>query len=197
MKAMPLTSVRLTVLIIFGVFAGCSDSTIDPVAEESHVGPPGFSATVSGAVNGEVSGPGLVTYLPPKEPSIVSGNRPGYYILANNLSTDAIEEREFIITFRIPEGARPGNYTLRPSDPLKVGENFDVQVETVEEGKYSSYQTNTEGTITLENFPPDQNAPKTTTIKGTFQFVTENSEGGRVSVNGAFDFPSEKKVVSL
>jgi hypothetical protein len=196
MKAMPLTIVRLTVMSILLVITGCSDSTTDPVPEEPKGEGPGFTATVSGAVNGEVTGAGIVTYLPPKERDIVTGNRPGYYMVVNNLPTDAIEGRGFIIIFRIPDGAQPGNYNLMTPDPLKVGKEFDVQVETVEEGKSIAYQTNTEGTITLDNFSPDRSSPETSAIKGTFQFVTENSEGEQVSVNGTFDFPSGKKVVS-
>jgi hypothetical protein len=197
MKAMPLMFVRLTVLSIMLVITGCSDSTTDPVTKEPKGDRSGFTATVTGAVNGEVSGVGIVTYLPPKERDIVTGNRPGYYMLANNLSTDPKEEREFIIIFRIPEGAQPGNYNLMPPDPLQVGHDFDVQIETIEEGKsIASYQTNTEGIITLDNFSPDRISPETSTIKGTFQFVTENNDGEQVAVYGTLDFPSEKKVVS-
>jgi hypothetical protein len=198
MKTMSLNIVRLTVLWIMLVFTGCSDSTTDSGNEEPTIDRPGFTATVSGAVNGEVSGPGIVTYLPPKERDIVTGNRPGYYLfqmLVNNLPTDSIGGREVIIIFRIPDGAQPGNYHLMTPDPLKVGKDFDVQVETVEEGRSIAYQTNTEGTLTLDNFSPDRITPETSAIKGTFQFVTENSDGEQVSVNGSFDFPSEKKVV--
>lgn len=196
MKTMPLTIGRLTVLILVLVISGCSDSTTDPVPEEPKVERPGFTATVSGAVNGEVSGAGMVTYLPPKERDPVTGNRPGYYMLVNNLPPETLEGKAFIIIFRIPDGAQPGNYNLMIPDPLKVGQDFDVQVETVEEGKSIAYQTNTEGTITLDNFSPDRIFPEASTIKGTFQFVTENSAGEQVSVYGAFDFPSQKNVVS-
>lgn len=195
MKAISVTIVRLVVLCILLVITGCSDSTTDPVTEEPKVNRPGFTATVSGAVNGEVTEAGIVTYLPPKERDIVTGNRPGYYMVVNNLPTDARGGREFVIKFRIPDGAQPGNYHLMAPDPLKVGKEFDVQVETVEEGKSIAYETNTEGTITLDNFSPDRSSPETSAIKGSFQFVTENNDGEQVSVNGRLDFPSEKKVV--
>ncbi|WNM60023.1 hypothetical protein [Candidatus Nitrospira allomarina] len=127
----------------------------------------------------------------------MTGNRPGYYMLFNNLPTDTMEGRELVIIFRIPDGARPGHYNLMTPDPLRVGHNFDVQVEAVEQGQSIPYQTNTEGTITLDNFAPDRISPEASRIKGTFQFVAENTVGEKVSVNGAFDFPSKEKVVSL
>jgi len=192
MKSMPLNFVRLTVLNILLVITGCSDSNTDPVTEEPKVDQPGFTGTVSGAVNGDVSGFGIVTYLPPKERDIITGNRPGYYMLVNNLPANTIEGREFIIIFRIPDGTRPGNYHLMTPDPLKVGKEFDVQVETVEEGKSTAYHTNTEGTITLDDFTPDRISPEASAIKGTFQFVTENRDGEQVAVNGSFDLPQKR-----
>ena len=80
-------------------------------------------------------------------------------------------------------------------DLRKVSENFDVWVERVEEGNLISYETNTDGTITLNNFPPDQTYPESSDITGTFQFVTESSEGDKISANGTFDFPLGRKVV--
>jgi hypothetical protein len=186
---------RFAALIILLVITGCSDSPNETGIEEPKVEHPGFTANVSGAVNAEVSGAGIVTYLGPKERDIVTGSRPGYFLMAN-LNSDVMGERGFTITFRIPAEAQPGNHTLVTSDPLKVGENFDVRVERVEEGKLISYETNTDGTITLNNFSPDRTYPDISNITGTFQFVTENSEGDRISANGTFDFPLGRKVVS-
>jgi hypothetical protein len=81
-------------------------------------------------------------------------------------------------------------------DPLKLGENFEVKIETVQEGKPVAYQTNTEGTITLDKFSPDRTNPSISNITGTFYFVTENREGNQISASGAFDFPLRRKVVS-
>lgn len=186
---------RFAALIILLVITGCSDSPNETGIEEPKVEHPGFTANVSGAVNAEVSGAGIVTYLGPKERDIVTGSRPGYFLMAN-LNTDVMGERGFTITFRIPAEAQPGNHNLVTSDPLKVGENFNVRVERVEEGKLISYETNTDGTITLNNFSPDRTYPDISNITGTFQFVTENSEGDRISANGTFDFPLGRKVVS-
>jgi hypothetical protein len=186
---------RFAAVLILLVITGCSDSPNDTGIEEPKVEHPGFTANVSGAVNAEVSGAGIVTYLGPKERDIVTGSRPGYFLMAN-LNSDVMGERGFTITFRIPAEAQPGNHNLVTPDPLKVGENFDVRVERVEEGKLISYETNTDGTITLNNFSPDRTYPYSSNITGTFQFVTENSEGDRISANGTFDFPLGRKVVS-
>lgn len=185
---------RAGILIILLVIGGCSDPSTDapgePKANQS-----GFTASVSGSVDGEVSGAGVATYLPPKERDPVTGSRPGYFLVAN-LNSDGTGEREFLFIFRIPDQAQPGNYDLVTPNPLKVGENFDVQVEMVEEGKSISYQTNTVGTITLEDFAPDGMDSGNSNITGTFQFVTENSEGDQISATGTFDFPLGRKIVS-
>ena len=114
-----------------------------------------------------------------------------------NINGDVAAQKGFTITFRIPDEAQPGNHALITPDPLKVGEHFDVRVERVEEGKLISYHANTDGTITLKSFAPDRTYPNISTITGSFQFVTENNEGERISANGTFDFPFRQKVAFL
>ncbi len=181
-------------LIILLVSSGCSDSSTDPAPQEPKVDQSGFTASLSGSVSGEVSGAGVVTYLPPKEGDPVTGVRPGYFLVAN-LNSESNDKREFLIIFRVPGEAQPGHYDLVTPDPLRVGENFDVQVEMVEEGRSISYQSNTEGTITLEDFAPNSAGSGDTNITGTFQFVTENSEGAQISATGTFDLPLDRRVV--
>jgi hypothetical protein len=185
----------ILILIFTTGFLGCSDSSTDKSIPEPKSEHPGFTANVDGAVHAEISGDGIVTYLPPKEQDPMSGDRPGYFLIAS-LNTETKGDGGLNLTFRIPDGALPGNYILMTPDPLKVGETFDVRVETIEGGKPISYQSNTEGTIVLDNFYPDRASPRMSRIKGTFQFVTENIEGSRISANGTFDFPSETKVIS-
>ena len=193
----PLQTLRkFAALIVLCVMAGCSDSPKDTTIEEPKVDHPEFTAKVSGAVNAEVVGSGIVTYLGPKERDVVAGNRPGYFLLAN-INGDVAGQKGFTITFRIPDEAQPGNHELLTPDPRTVGEHFDVRVERVEEGKLISYQANTDGTITLKSFAPDRTYPNISTITGTFQFVTENNEGERISANGTFDFPFRRKVAFL
>ncbi|MCW5784140.1 MAG: hypothetical protein KIT39_12575 [Nitrospirales bacterium] len=181
-------------LIMLLVSSGCSDSSTAPASQEPKVDQAGFTASLSGSVSGEVSGAGVVTYLPPKEGDPVTGVRPGYFLVAN-LNSESNDKREFLIIFRVPGEAQPGHYDLMTPDPLRVGENFDVQVEMVEEGRSISYQSNTEGTITLEDFAPHSADSGDSNITGTFQFVTENSEGGQISATGTFDLPLDRRVV--
>ncbi|HNP61429.1 MAG TPA: hypothetical protein PKM72_11360 [Nitrospirales bacterium] len=182
-------------ILLLLVIGGCSNATTDTASEEPKANQSGFTASVSGSVDGEVSGAGVATYLPPKERDPVTGSRPGYFLVAN-LNSDGTEEREFLFIFRIPDKAEPGDYDLVTPNPLNVGENFDVQVEMVEKGESISYQTNTVGTITLENFAPEPTDSGNSNITGTFQFVTENSEGDQISATGTFDFPLGRKMVS-
>jgi hypothetical protein len=184
---------QTAVMMMWLFSSGCSDAS-DPAPQEPKADQSGFTASLSGSVNGEVSGAGIVTYLPPKERDPVTGVRPGYFLVAN-LNSDRNDEREFLIIFRVPGEAQPGHYDLMTPDPLRVGENFDVQVEMVEEGRSISYQTNTEGTITLEDFAPKGTDSGNSNISGTFQFVTENSEGGQISATGTFDLPLGRRVV--
>ncbi len=109
---------------------GCSDPATDPDSQTSMSQQSDFHASVSGSVQGKISGTGIVTYLPPKEGDLITGIRPGYFLIANfdDLHTDTAETKGFSIAFRIPEKARPGHYNLMSPDPLKTGEEFDVQV---------------------------------------------------------------------
>lgn len=193
MQAMYQTLGQTATLITLLVCSGCSDSSTDSATQEPKADQSGFTASLSGSVNGEVSGAGIVTYLPPKEGDPVTGVRPGYF-LVTNLNSDRNDKREFLIIFRVPGEAQPGHYDLVTPDPLRVGEVFDVQVEMVEEGRSISYQTNTEGTITLEDFAPTRADSGDSHITGTFQFVTENSEGGQISATGTFDLPLSRRI---
>lgn len=189
-----------SLIILTLVCSSCSESSDHP-REEPKVEIPGFTAQVSGAVDGEVTGAGIVTYLPPKEGDLLTGrNRPGYYVLANNLLPNTIKGKDFIITFRIPEGVEAGNYNLMPPDPLNVGEDFDAQVEIVEGGRTISYHSHTEGVLSLDDFSPDPAFPDLENgngkIKGTFHFITENLDGEQVSVKGEFDFHPGREVMT-
>ncbi|MCA9461984.1 MAG: hypothetical protein KC563_13165 [Nitrospira sp.] len=195
MNALSSIIIRLALLITLLLTYGCSDSGTAPAGQEPKSEQPGFTAKVSGAVNAEVSGVGIVTYLGPKDRGIETSNRPGYFLIAN-LNNDLTKENKFTITFRIPDKAKPGNHPLVTSDPLKIGEHFEVRVETVEAGKPILYQTNTKGTITLDQFSPDRTSPSISNINGTFQFVTENADGHTISANGTFDFPLRRNIAS-
>lgn len=186
---------------LIGVSGGCSDPTYNSATEKSQADRVGFMAQISGAVSGEASGAGIVTYLPPKEEDLATGRSSrGYYVLANNLLPKTLAGKDVIITFRIPDGVQTGQYAFKPSDPLKIGKDIHAQIEIVEGGESVSYHSKTEGTLTFDQFSPVPAFPDISNshghIKGHFQFAAENADGERVSVNGDFNFPHGNEVMA-
>lgn len=167
--------------LILLLVAGCNESPTDIVPEKDPVEQPGFTGSVSGAVRGDISGPGVATYLPPQD--TIDGVRTGYYLMANDRGT-----REILTSFRIPAGTKPGTYELVEADPMELGETFEVRVETLVGGTLGSFGFNTEGTLTLEAFPPDGTKLSGAKIKGSFQFATQDADGEKLSGTGTFQF---------
>lgn len=164
------------------LFAGCYDEPpTESVSEEVKAEQPGFSGKVSGAVEGEISGPGVATYLPPQD--TVDGVRAGYYLIANDRGS-----KELVITFRVPDGTKPGTYDLLAADPMDLGEKFELRVETMVDGTLTSYGFDTKGTLTLEVFPSEGSKLAGSKVQGTFQFETKDAEGEKLSGQGAFEF---------
>lgn len=163
------------------MLAGCSDSFTDTGSEDPVADQPGFAGKVVGAVSGDITGPGVATYLPSQD--TIDGVRPGYYLIAN-----ARGARELVITFRVPAETQPGTYPLVAADPMALGENFEVRVESTVDGRFTSYGSNTGGTLTVDTFPTDGNKLTGAKIKGSFQFATQNPEGESLSANGTFEF---------
>jgi hypothetical protein len=171
----------LILLVVPVVMVGCQESPSDSVPQDSASEQPGFAGKVSGALSGEISGPGVATYIPSQE--TVTGSRAGYYLIANTRSV-----KDVLVTFRIPADTEPGTYRLHPRDPMELGENFEVQVDSRIDGLPVSYGFKTEGTVTLETFPADGSKLSGAKVKGSFDFVTEDDEGGSVSAEGTFEF---------
>lgn len=147
------------------LIAACSDSSTDSVSKAPVAEQPGFTGSVSGAVSGEISGPGVATYLPPQD--TIDGARPGYYLIANDRGAT-----ELLITFRIPAETKAGTYQLVTVDPMELGENFEVRIEGTVDGKPVSFGSKTEGTLTLDTFPADGHTLAGAKIEGSFQFAT-------------------------
>lgn len=145
---------------------------------------PGFAATISGVVGGELSGRSLVTYIAPQKTG--SGTRPGYYLVSHVIQ-DRREARDWIVTLRIPEDS--GTYQLVTADPRKVGEKFEARLEGVVDREAVAFRTNTEGTLTLNSFPSHAGQVPGVTVTGRFQFSAEKSRGDITAVTGEFDFP--------
>ena len=74
--------------------------------------------------------------------------RSGYYLIANERGT-----KDPLVTFRIPASTKSGTYELVAADPMELGENFEVRIESIVGGKLTSFGFNTERTLTLESFP--------------------------------------------
>lgn len=175
--------VRMMSVVLFWPLAGCTESSPhDPMKTER----PGFAATISGAVRGELSGRGLVTYIAPQETG--SGTRPGYYLVSHVIQ-DRREARDWIVTLRIPDGTDSGTYQLVTADPRKVGEKFEARLEGVVDRQAVAFRSNTEGTLTLISFPSHAGQLPGATVTGRFQFSAENSRGDIAAVTGEFDFP--------
>lgn len=180
-----MTSVRKNLFfgagLILLLVAGCYESPTEPVSEDGGVEQPGFIGKVSGTVNTEISGPGVATYLPSQ--NTVDGVRSGYYLIANDRGT-----KDPLVTFRIPAGTESGTYALVSADPMELGENFEVRIESLVDGKLTSFGFNTEGTLTLETFPPDGTQLSGAKIKGSFRLVTKDADGKNLSGKGTFEF---------
>jgi hypothetical protein len=172
---------RNVAVLMLLLMAGCNESPTETVPEEDPGEQPGFTGSVSGAVSGDISGPGVATYLPPQD--TIDGVRTGYYLMANDRGT-----REILTSFRIPAGTKPGTYELVEADPMELGETFEIRVETLAGGTLTSFGFNTEGTLTLEAFPPDGTKLSGAKIKGSFQFTTQDADGESLSGKGTFEF---------
>ncbi|GJL59800.1 MAG: hypothetical protein NPIRA03_26570 [Nitrospirales bacterium] len=167
--------------LILLLVTGCYELPTEPVSEDADVAQPGFSGKVSGTVKTEISGPGVATYL--RSQNTIDGVRSGYYLIANGRGA-----KDPLVTFRIPAGTKSGTYKLVAADPIELGENYEVQIESNVDGKLTSFGFNTEGTLTLESFPPDGTKLSGAKIKGSFRLVTEDVHGKSLSGKGTFEF---------
>lgn len=154
--------------------AGCEGGGSVPRA----VGGDGFQASVRGAVDGSIAGPGVLRFLPPSR--TVIGTRSGYYFLADDTGV-----RDLGITFTIPAGTGPGTYALVSGSPLEVGRNFEVRVDHSTADGVVSFSRETEGSLTLVELPGIADSKRVT---GNFRFTTQNPTGTEVEVDGTFEF---------
>ena len=170
-----LTALILTVGNVVSSFADSGN----PSSRPGH-----FSAEISGSINGHVAGPGVIKYLPSSEVSF--GTIPAYYFIADDTGV-----RDLGITFTIPSTAKPGIHKLVSAHPMDAGKEFEVRIDVSEGNVTKSYQSNTTGTITLEEFPVDGSSLARAQVKGSFEFTTEGKDGKRATAEGVFDFHGE------
>lgn len=167
----------LAVLIVAGgaLISACGN------AESSGPHPGGFEAEVSGAVEGRISGPGIIRFLPPHEANF--GTRPGYLFVADDTGV-----RDLGVVFSIPAGTESGTYRLVSAHPMDAGTEFEVRVDHSVGNRTDSFEANTEGTLRLESIPKNAESIDGHPIRGSFEFTTEDTGGREVAVSGSFDF---------
>lgn len=137
----------------------------------------GFSATVTGAVEGRVSGEGVLHF-------IENDGRgcKGYYFLADGRGL-----RDYGVTFTLPAGTQAGRFALESPHPLDVGTVASVRVDHDAGDRTLSWEQNTTGMLNLSAFPQGGGG----LVEGDFEFQTENANGDRVRVKGSFSFTAK------
>jgi hypothetical protein len=140
----------------------------------------GFSAVISGAYEGAVSGKGTLQFL-----ANAGFNRQGYFFLADGRGI-----RPHGITFILPRGLSAGKHDLKNPSPLEIGTVPSVRVDRDLGNATVSSQSNTVGFLHLQSFPPGGKQMNGSSVSGNFEFTTEDSKGKKIVVRGQFDFVS-------
>lgn len=138
-----------------------------------------FVGEISGTINGKVTRPGVIRYIPPYNDT----SEPGYFFIA-----DSTGVRKLGITISIPDKIQPGKYKLVSTNPLDAGKEFEVRVDHSIGKKTHSYEQNTKGSITILSFPENPNDIPRSRVTGCFEFRSQNKNGNQISVQGSFDF---------
>ena len=174
---------RSTLILLFTISIlalACSSNN------KTNSGPAGFTADISGAIEGTVSGPGLVQFIPGNQSG--PGSHPDYFFIADDSGV-----REFGITFTIPEGAMSGTFPLVTAHPLDTGEEFELRVDHSVGNQTTSFLYNTSGTITIDDFPENGQTISDHRIAGSFEFTTEDDNKRQISVTGSFEFNGKNR----
>jgi hypothetical protein len=160
--------------------AGCdrNESTGEPA---DPAGSGGFTAALSGAVDAQVSGTGVIRFIAPSESPM--GTRPGYFFIA-----DGTGERDFGMTFIIPENAGAARHELVTASPLQIGTACEVRVDVSAKARIESFQNATQGWIQIDQMPADASAMPGHPVKGSFEFTTADGSGRTLVAKGSFDF---------
>lgn len=123
-----------------------------------------FTASVGGAVTATVSGD-------------------GYFMCDDDVGELTIAPSggfSDTILILLPRDAETGNYTFAEDANMGTG----VRVQYLGADFTESYETGVVGTLMLEALPT---APGET-VRGSFEFQADNSDGETITVNGSFDF---------
>ena len=169
------------------LLAGCALLTflaIGDVAAQSQspaAGKDGFTAAITGAYAGEVSGDGVLMLLPD-----AGFSKKGYFFLADGRGL-----RPHGVTFVLPRGTSPGRHELTSPSPLDLGNVPSVRVDRDTGAGVVAADRNTSGVLELTAFPADESKLAGSDVAGRFEFVTEDAEGRKINVNGSFAFKAK------
>ncbi len=140
-----------------------------------------FEATISGAYSGNVSGKGVLKYIPS-----CGFEKQGCFFLADGRGI-----RPHGVTFILPNDMSAGKHKLKNPSPLESGTVLSVRVDRDMGNSVGSYEKNTSGYLELTKFPGEKEKPKNSRVSGNFQFSTEDSKGKKITVKGNFSFTAK------
>jgi hypothetical protein len=141
----------------------------------------GFEAVITGSYEGKVSGTGVLMLLPE-----AGFEQQGYFFLADGRGI-----RLHGVTFVLPRGLTPGQYTLESPSPFDIGTVPSVRVDRDMGDSVLSSERNTSGFLDLIAFPDDENSLSGSDVLGSFEFETEDSGGQKITVKGKFSFQAQ------
>lgn len=138
----------------------------------------GFEAVITGTYEGKASGNGVLVLLP-----IAGFEKQGYFFLSDGQGI-----RPHGVTFILPRGLAPGKHTLGSPSPFDLGKVPSVRVDRDMGDATESSDKNSSGYLDLTSFPDDERKLSGSDVVGSFEFLTENPKGERISVTGKFSF---------
>ncbi len=178
----PIPAVRvLLVACLASILPACDESPSQAGAEASNTKDAGFEAVISGSYAGEVSGSGVLMFLPD-----AGFEKQGYFFLADDRGL-----RAHGITFVLPRGLAPGRHRLESPSPLDLGTVPSVRVDRDTGDAVISADRNTSGFLDLTAFPEGEGDIRGSDVAGRFEFETQDPKGERIAVKGAFSFTVE------
>ena len=150
-------------------------------SEQAEAEPAAFSAGIRGAYEGEISGDGVLRFLPG-----AGFENSGYYFLADGQGI-----RPHGVTFVLPRGTAVGRHELSSPSPLDIGDVPSVRVDRDMGDSVVSSDENTAGFLNLTAFPGNEDSVTGASVEGDFEFETSDSNGRRIVVSGEFAFEAQ------
>ena len=178
---MPL--IRIFFLLWLGLILPSCDETAsesgsDGAAQSKDAG---FEAVITGSYEGEVSGPGVLVFLPE-----AGFEKRGYFFLSDGQGL-----RPHGVTFVLPRGLATGKHALESPSPLDIGTVLSVRVDRDMGDSVLSFETNTSGFLDLTAMPDDETSVSGSEVAGSFEFETEGRTGEKITVKGTFSFKAK------